>query len=69
MKQANANSIEAMPHLKLLLEYKRLNLESGFACKTQYIGLDSFVQRLEKDSRWCSFSGALFPLLFLQTSH
>ncbi|UCD87349.1 MAG: hypothetical protein JSV01_06225 [Desulfobacterales bacterium] len=49
-------TVEAMPGLKLLTECERYKPEVGFTCKAMDIGLESFVQCLEKSSRWCPFS-------------
>ena len=46
----------AMAGLKLLAECKRYEPGFGFICKAKDVGLDSFVQCLEKDSRLCVFS-------------
>jgi hypothetical protein len=49
-------TVETMPGLRLLAECKRFKPGIGFTCKAKDIGLDSFVQCLEKDARWCPFS-------------
>jgi hypothetical protein len=46
----------ALDGLKLLINCKRYTPESGFACKVQDIGLDSYVECLEEYSHMCPFS-------------
>jgi hypothetical protein len=47
---------ETMAGLKLLTACKRYEPGVGFTCKAMDVGLDSFVECLEKDSHWCPFS-------------
>ncbi|UCG79659.1 MAG: hypothetical protein JSV60_06650 [Desulfobacterales bacterium] len=47
---------ESLAKLKLLAEYKRFKPGVDFICRAKHIGLHSFVQCLEKDSRSCEFS-------------
>jgi hypothetical protein len=48
--------LEDMPGQKLLAECKRYEPGVGFTCKAKDVGLDSYVECLEKDSPWCPFS-------------
>jgi hypothetical protein len=57
MEQAYIQQIEeAMPGLKLLGHCKFYKPGFGFICKAKDIGLDSYVECLEKDSYRCPFS-------------
>ena len=56
MKQAYANSIEAMPGHTLLPECKSYNSELGFTCNALDVGLDSYVECLETYAPTCPFS-------------
>jgi hypothetical protein len=47
---------ETLAGQKLLAECERYKPGVGFICKAKDIGLDSFVQCLEKDSHLCVFS-------------
>ncbi|MEE9402606.1 MAG: hypothetical protein V3V47_05335 [Desulfobacteria bacterium] len=57
MEQAFIRQIEeAMPGLKLLQDCKAYKPGFGFICKAKDVGLDSYVECLEKDSCRCPFS-------------
>ncbi len=57
MEKAHIRKIEeAMGGQKLLAACKRYRPGVGFTCKAIDIGLDSFVECLEKDSHRCPFS-------------
>jgi hypothetical protein len=47
---------ESLAWQKLLAECKRYKRGVGFTCKAIDVGLDSFVECLEKDSSSCVFS-------------
>jgi len=47
---------ESLAGQKIFAECKRYKPGVGFICKAKDIGLDIFVQCLEKDSRRCPFS-------------
>ena len=47
---------EAMPGLKLLEDCKSYKPGFGFTCKAKDVGLDAYVECLEKDSCRCPFS-------------
>ncbi len=49
-------TVENMAGQKLLAECKRFKPGVGFTCKAKDIGLDSYVECLEKDSYRCPFS-------------
>jgi hypothetical protein len=49
-------AIETMPGLTLLGECKCYKPGAGFSCKAIDVGLDSYVECLEKHSYWCPFS-------------
>jgi hypothetical protein len=48
--------LQDLPGLTLLSECQCYKPGVGFTCKAMDIGLESFVQCLEKSSRWCPFS-------------
>ena len=57
MEHAHMQEIEkTINGLKLPGDCKWFKQGFGFSCKAKDIGLDSFVECLEKDSCWCPFS-------------
>lgn len=47
---------ETVPGIDLLVACKRYKPGIGVSCKARDVGLDSYVQCLEKDSNICPFS-------------
>jgi hypothetical protein len=57
MEKALIEKIEAvMPGLKQLEDCKCYKAGFGFTCKAKDVGLDSYIECLEKDSCRCPFS-------------
>ena len=50
------NAVDALYHIELLTDSKHYKPGVGFICKAEDVGLESFVQCLEKDSRFCAYS-------------
>jgi hypothetical protein len=71
--QAHMDDIDnASDGLKLLVELKRYKPGFGFTCKARDIGLDSYVECLEKDAFRCPFSvsyGYFYYCIFLARIH
>ena len=50
------DAAHALDGLKLLIESERYKPGIGFSCKAKDVGLDTYAECLEEDSRRCPFS-------------
>jgi hypothetical protein len=50
------DTAHASDGLKLLIESERYKPGIGFSCKAKDVGLDTYAECLEEDSRRCPFS-------------
>jgi hypothetical protein len=69
MNHLYSHRVEAMPGLRPRQDCKAYKQELGFSCKVRDVGLDSYVECLEKYSCTCPFSVSFAHSYYCKCKH